>query len=222
MFIFCNYAKIRYKFVTLKLLKGLFNDNLTEIFNINKDLYYGLLDLKAFAAHENIGSKREIETKGREYLIKKLIDSDCRVEYDDKGKPYLLNDPRHISVSHSHDRLAIIVNKSEATGIDIELIRDKVLKIKHKFLRENELRDANDDVEKLLIYWAAKETLYKIYGLKEVDFIEHLLVKPFTKHKLGSIIGEINLHTFKESFKLHYQLLPDYVLVYALTKITAC
>lgn len=195
---------------------------MTEIFNINKDLYYGLLDLKAFADQVNLSSKREIETKGREYLIKKLIDTDCRVKYDDKGKPHLLNDPRHISVSHSHDRLAIIVNKNEATGIDIELIRDKVLKIKHKFLTENELSDANNDVEKLLIYWAAKETLYKIYGLKEVDFIEHLLVKPFTKHKLGTIIGEINLPTFKQKFELHYQLLPDYVLVYALSKITAC
>lgn len=195
---------------------------MTEIFNITKDLYYGLLDLKAFAVYENISSKRKIETKGREYLLKKLINTDCRVDYDDKGKPYLLNDSRHISVSHSHDRLAIIVNKSEATGIDIELIRDKVLKIKHKFLRETELADANDNIEKLLIYWAAKETLYKIYGLKEVDFIEHLLVKPFTKHNLGTIIGDINLPHFKESFKLHYQLLPDYVLVYALNKINSC
>ncbi|MCD6017935.1 MAG: phosphopantetheinyl transferase [Bacteroidetes bacterium] len=192
---------------------------MTDIFNINKDLYFGLLDLKAFSVRENLSSKREIETKGREHLIKHLIDADCKVEYDDKGKPYLSNDTRHISVSHSHDRLAIIVNKSEATGIDIELIRDKVLKIKHKFLTKTELRDANDDVEKLLIYWAAKETLYKIYGLKEVDFIEHLLVKPFTKHKLGSIIGEINLPGFNEAFEMHYQLLPDYVLVYALKKL---
>jgi 4'-phosphopantetheinyl transferase len=43
---------------------------------------------------------------------------------------------KHISISHSHDKLAIIVNEKEATGIDIELIRDKVLKIKHKFLSQ--------------------------------------------------------------------------------------
>lgn len=189
-----------------------------EVFNINAGLFFGILDLKTFAINENITAKREIEAKGGKYLINKLLNLAGEIQYDDRGKPYLVNDSRHISISHSHDKLAIIINDNEATGIDIELIRDKVLKIKHKFLTFPELLDANEDVEKLLIYWAAKETLYKIYGLKEVDFIKHLLVKPFTKHTFGTIIGEINLPDFKEIFQLNYQLLDDYVLVYALKK----
>lgn len=193
-----------------------------QVFNIKEGLFFGLLDLKAFAMHENLSAKREIETKGKEYLANYLLGDNCIIAYDDKGKPYLSGDLRHISISHSHDKLAIIVNENEATGIDIELIRDKVLKIKHKFLTNEELLEANDDVEKLLIYWAAKETLYKIYGLKEVDFIAHLFVKPFTKHNLGTIIGEINLPNFKETFELNYQILEDYVLVYASNKITHC
>lgn len=193
-----------------------------KVFNIKKGLFFGLLNLKAFAVKENLSSKRAIELKGREYLIKELLNNDCETAYDNKGKPYLVGDNRHISISHSHDMLAVIVNEKESTGIDIELIRDKVLKIKHKFLTNEELIEANDDIEKLLIYWAAKETLYKIYGLKEVDFIAHLFVKPFTKHKLGTIIGEINLPNFKENFELNYQILNDYVLVYASKKITQC
>ncbi len=195
---------------------------MVEVFNIKEGLFFGLLDLKAFAMHENLSAKREIETKGKNYLAKYLLGNSCAIAYDNKGKPYLSNDTRHISISHSHDKLAIIVNEHESTGIDIELIRDKVLKIKHKFLTNEELLEANDDVEKLLVYWAAKETLYKIYGLKEVDFIAHLFVKPFTKHKLGSIIGEINLPNFKEVFELNYQLIEDYALVYASKKITHC
>ncbi len=195
---------------------------MVEVFNIKKGLFFGLLDLKRFSVHENLSAKREIETKGKEYLSRHLLGDSCRIGYDDKGKPFLEGDSRHISISHSHDKLTIIVNEHQATGIDIELIRDKVLKIKHKFLTNEELTDANDDVEKLLIYWAAKETLYKIYGLKEVDFIAHLFVKPFTKHKLGSIIGNINLPEFKESFELNYQILDEYVLVYAYQKITHC
>jgi len=195
---------------------------LIQVFNIKEGLFFGLLDSKAFAVHENLSVKREIETKGKDFLSKYLLGDDCIIAYDDKGKPYLSEDSRHISISHSHDKLAIIVNEHESTGIDIELIRDKVLKIKHKFLSQNELAEANDDVEKLLIYWAAKETLYKIYGLKEVDFIEHLFVKPFTKHNLGTIIGEIRLPNFTESYHLNYQILENYVLVYALNKITAC
>lgn len=190
-----------------------------EVFNIKKGLYFGLLDLDAFAKTNNLTAKREIETKGKDFLIKTLIDDDSIIIYDEKGKPHLTNDSRHISISHSHDKLAIIINENEVTGIDIELIRDKVLKIKHKFLTNAELEDTGDNVEKLLVYWAAKETLYKIYGLKEVDFIANLFVNPFTKHNLGTIIGTIHLPDFKETFELNYQLLDNYVLVYSLNKI---
>lgn len=192
---------------------------LIEVFNIKEGLYFGLLNLNAFGTEFNLTVKREIETKGKNYLINKLLDKETEIKYDDKGKPYLAEDNRHISISHSHDKLAIIINEQESTGIDVELIRDKVLKIKHKFLSDDELIDANDNVEKLLIYWAAKETLYKIYGLKEVDFIEHLFIKSFAKHNLGTIIGTIALPNVNESFHLNYQLLDDYVLVYALNKI---
>ena len=193
-----------------------------EVFNIKEGLFFGLLNLNEFATSLDLTAKREIESKGKSYLINYLLDKEVEIDYDEKGKPFLTNNVKHISISHSHDKLAIIVNEQESTGIDIELIRDKVLKIKHKFLTESELTDANDNVEKLLIYWAAKETLYKIYGLKEIDFIEHLFVKPFTKHNLGTIIGVINLPNFTESFYLNYQILDDYILVYALNKITAC
>lgn len=192
---------------------------MTEVFNIKEGLFFGLLNLNEFSIEQNLTAKRDIETHGKNYLINKLLDKNVEIKYDDKGKPYLEDDNRHVSISHSHNKLAIIINEYESTGIDIELIRDKVLKIKHKFLSDSELNDANNDVNKLLIYWAAKETLYKIYGLKEVDFIEHLFVKPFTKHNLGTIIGTIALANVHETFYLNYQLLDDYVLVYALNKI---
>ena len=195
---------------------------MVEVFNINERLYFGLLNLNEYANTHHLTAKREIEGQGKNFLIAHLLDKAANIDYDEKGKPFLTNSNKHISISHSHNKLAIIVNENEATGIDIELIRDKVLKIKHKFLSSAELEDANDSPEKLLIYWAAKETLYKIYGRKEVDFIEHLFVKPFTKHNLGTIIGEINLPNFHESFQLNYQLLDDYVLVYALHKIDDC
>lgn len=190
-----------------------------EVFNIKKGLFLGILNLKDFALVQNIVNKREIETQGKLFLIKQLIDENCCIEYDDKGKPFLKDDSRHISLSHSHDKLAIIVNEHESTGIDIELLRDKILNIKHKFMSETELADAHDDVDKLVLYWAAKETLYKIYGLKEVDFIKNLFVNPFTKHNLGTIIGHIRLTDFDASFELNYQFIDNYAMVYALNKL---
>lgn len=192
---------------------------MTEVFNIKKGLFYGILNLDEFAKTYGLSSKRELELKGRAFLLQHLIKTNAEIYYDDKGKPHLKNDSRFISISHSHGKLAIIINESEPTGIDIELIREKVLNIKNKFLSEQELGECSDDIEKLLIHWAAKETLYKIYGLKEVDFIKNLLIKPFAKHNFGTIIGFIDMPTFKESFELHYQLMENHVLVYALNKL---
>ena len=192
-----------------------------EVFNIKKGLFFGILDLKAFALEKGLSVKRDIETLGKNYLIAKLLDNDdARIIYDAKGKPFLEADSRHISLSHSHDKLAMIVNEQEPTGIDIELIRDKVLRIRHKFLSPPELTESADDVEKLLVYWAAKETLYKIYGLKEVDFVTNLFVKPFNKHNFGTITGEINLPDFKKTYALYYQSVDNYILVYALSELS--
>ncbi len=191
-----------------------------QIHHINNHLLYGILNLTEYSVVYPTNTNREKEVAGKNYLLQHLIGDVTKLTYDDKGKPYLADDARHVSISHSHDRLVIILNAKEETGIDIELIREKVLKIKHKFLKKVELADANDDVEKLLIYWAAKETLYKIYGLKEVDFVHHLYVKPFIKEASGTIIGEIKLLKFHQLFELHYQLIDNYVLVYATEKLT--
>ena len=89
--------------------------------------------------------------------------------------------PGNLALQHccTVDKLAIIINISENTGIDIELVRDKVLKIQHKFLNKKELLFAKDNVEKLITIWAAKEAMYKVYGLKELDFITNLFVEDF-------------------------------------------
>lgn len=191
-----------------------------QVHHITNHLHYGILNLTEYSAVYPTNTNREKEVAGKNYLLQHLIGDVTKLTYNDKGKPYLTNDSRHISISHSHDRLVIILNEKEETGIDIELIREKVLKIKHKFLKKVELADANDDVEKLLVYWAAKETLYKIYGLKEVDFVHHLYVKPFVKKISGTIIGEIKLLKFHHLFELNYQIIDNYVLVYATKKIT--
>ena len=157
-----------------------------RIFNIHEGLLIGLLNLNDFARANGLFSKREIETEGKHHLLNHLLNKDAEISYDINGKPHLVDDTRHISISHSHDKIAIIINTIEKTGIDIELIRDKVLKIKHKYLSESELKNAENDPEKLIIYWAAKETLYKIYGLKHVDFIKNL-------HAIQSSVTRANL-----------------------------
>ena len=191
-----------------------------NIYHINNHITVGILDLTLFAAQRQLTGKRDVETRGKLFVINELIQHKNELNYNDNGKPYLINDSRHISISHSHEMLVVIMNELEETGIDIEIIRDKILNIKHKFLSVNELLDTKDDVEKLIIYWAAKETLYKIYGVLGVDFIKHLYIKPFKKDLKGIIIGTIKLPTLNATFKLHYERIKEYMLVYAIEKAT--
>lgn len=188
-------------------------------YNISKNIVIGELILNEFAAINQLEDKRQIESLGKTYLLNHLLNTTVQIDYDANGKPYIIGHDIHISISHSYNKLVIITNTLENTGIDIEIIKDKVLRIKHKFLSETELENAGSDAEKCLIYWAAKETLYKIYGLKEVDFIKNLSINPFEKHTIGTIIGHINMPNYNHTFELNYLKLDEYMMVYALKKL---
>ena len=186
---------------------------------INENVRLGVLHLPDYTLFTGITAKRESEKKATVFLLEKLFNKTVVLSYNAEGKPELRAENCHISISHSHDKLVIICNTKEATGVDVELIRDKVLKIKDKFLSVAELNEAKDNIEKLIIYWAAKETLYKIYGLKEVEFAKHLFICPFELKPVGKICGEIDLDGFRKKFNLHYEKLEDYMLVYVLDEL---
>lgn len=190
-----------------------------SISSINNNIKLAILHLPDYAVFTGLSGKRELEKGATLFLLKKLFNRQVALEYSKEGKPEIREENCHISISHSHDKLVIIYNNAEATGVDVELIRDKVLKIKDKFLSQQELHEADNNVEKLIIYWAAKESLYKLYGLKEVEFIKHLHVQPFELKTKGTLTGEIDLESFRKKFNLHYEKLEDYMLVYVLNEL---
>jgi len=188
-----------------------------QIKHINGHIVLGILDLKLFSAHQTNLSRRELEKTGSNYVLKQLLKDELAcISYHDTGKPYIINRSEFISISHSHDVLVLLINKTNNTGCDVELIRDKVLKIQHKFLNTIELNICNNNVEKLIICWAAKETLYKIYGLKALDFKENLSVEDFADNK---IIGKITNNEVEKQYLLHWEKLGTYILVYCLNEI---
>jgi len=196
---------------------------LIKVFKIKDGLQIGILDLKLFASTPiDNRNKRDIETKGTQFLINHLSDKNSHLIYDDNGKPYLSDDSRHISISHSTNKLAVIINDHEVTGIDIEIIRTKILNIRAKFLCESELEDAGDDVEKLMIYWGAKESLYKIYGIKTIDYKHNLQIESFFKQDSGFLIGTIHLNNNIKTFEINYLKIEEYMLVYVSKELKKC
>ncbi len=153
----------------------------------------------------------------KQWLATRLLLSDffdtANIIYDDLGKPHLDNN-WFISISHSNEFVAIILNEENNCGIDIEKTSEKVARIKHKFLNPIDLQNVTS-LEHLTLYWGAKEALYKYYGKKEVLFIENLFIEDFDKNKT-IFKGTIDLPNFQITLPMYWQKIEDYILTYTL------
>lgn len=149
-------------------------------------------------------------------MLKLFNGSDCGLYYDENNKPHIRQPAGHISISHSHDRLAIVFNSLENTGIDIELIRDKVNTIQQKFLTVEERQQAANHTETLVLFWAIKESLYKVHGRKGLDFKKHLFI---LSHLNNPVIAGIRANGLEERYLLRKEKLQDYMLVYVEKRI---
>lgn len=118
------------------------------------------------------------------------------IKVGETRKPFLQDDPFHFSVSHCGDYAAAIVSKECRVGVDIEIPREKISAIRHKFLESKELglleSLALDPVLSLTLFWSIKEAIYKWYGAGKVDFRAHMQIQ--------EIFFENNHYTVKCSF----------------------
>jgi len=142
------------------------------------------LDLKPQSLERVLGMKSELHQRGFlsvRHLLREFGYTDQDLFYDDNGKPHL-KDGKHISITHSFTFSGVIVSDKEV-GIDIEMQRDKIAVIAHKFVdyEFNYLdKSADDYINKLTVIWGIKESLYKLFATPGMLFKEHFLVIPFT------------------------------------------
>lgn len=161
--------------------------------------------------------KSKNESRVKQWLATRLLLHhflpDTHINYNEKRKPFLSNG-WNISISHSGDFVAIIINEKENCGIDIEKISNKVEKIKHKFLNETDLKNITSEQD-LTLYWGAKEALYKYYGKKEVLFIENLFIEDFSPTK-NIFNGIIDMPDLKTKLNMAWEKIEDCILVYTI------
>jgi len=154
-------------------------------------------------------------------LLKEMLSPDPPfLEYDANGKPRLRNSGLFLSISHSGDYSAVITSKTCPVGIDIERLKDRIYRIKDKFLtvEEDQKIGETNRLEKLYVAWGAKEALYKIYGRPEVDFQRDLFIDSFDYlcGRKGQFSARMNTPEGPEKFNIFYERISDYMLVYAL------
>ena len=137
--------------------------------------------------------------------------------YDDFGKPHL-KDGKYISITHSHNFTGIIISETDEVGIDIEMQRDKILRIAHKFTPIQEYKTlANSEalMRKLTIVWGAKESLYKIYAQQGLSFLRHINVIDFSFDDTRTV-AEIMYQGKKSHYEVQFLEFEGFTCVYAI------
>ncbi|TCN60587.1 4-phosphopantetheinyl transferase [Flavobacterium circumlabens] len=158
-------------------------------------------------------------------LIQEMGFTDHDLHYDEFGKPYF-DCHNYISITHSYHFAAIIISH-ETVGIDMELQREKIIRIADKFtdfecdyLKPDPIEEY---VKKLTVIWGAKEAIFKIRNEKGISFKHHIKVEDFSLNK-NQTEASLHFDDLIKDFDVHYKEIKSdnfegkFTLVYAFEK----
>ncbi len=186
--------------VTKKLAVWHITEQLEELFVLSRKTFNPQLSIK-----------RNTEKVVSHLLVEYLLRNPNLILLNDiNGKPYFSDNATSVSFTHSMDMVACIINTSGTpVGIDIEKIRDSIVQIAPKFVTKKDITQYNDKLHFHLI-WGAKEVLYKIYSLKNLDFKKHLTVCI----QKNDGYGIISNNEYYSEHNLQHTILKDFMLVW--------
>jgi 4'-phosphopantetheinyl transferase len=150
-------------------------------------------------------------------LLKEL-NGQTKLDYLSTGKPVLSGSAVDVSISHTDELVAVMTSNRVRAGIDLEVIGPKVLRIQDKFISslENAGMAIPIDSEHLLVYWCAKEALYKMNGQNALNFKEDMYIYPFQYSPSGGRIKATLVKDMNTQFELCYEKVKNHILVYVL------
>ena len=155
-------------------------------------------------------SNHTSEKRKKEHLTSRLIVNEIcptkTIIYNEVGAPELDNG-KYISISHSKELVAVIISDKK-TGLDIELISEKSLRLASKFVSEKNLIQLNK--EKATLIWCIKEAIYKWHQKGGVDFIKDIIIPEFNAEEHG----KVTVYFRKKELNLNYLKINNHYLVY--------
>ncbi|MDF1698943.1 MAG: 4'-phosphopantetheinyl transferase superfamily protein [Saprospiraceae bacterium] len=199
------------------------NDVNLAVWQITEETEYFFKKLLIHEQEESIlnklSSRKLSEWLGSRYLLHIMSGRSNREEFikDIHGKPHLNNSDYHISISHSNDLVAVVASK-HLVGIDIQHYVNKIYRIKHKFVNEEEISNISQDNElkALHIIWGAKESLYKAYGKRSLDFKKNIHIQQLEiSQNHGECLGRVIKNEYHKEFIIKYFLFEKFTIVYA-------
>lgn len=161
-------------------------------------------------------ARRQTEFLATRLLLDALSIEKKEICYTSSGKPWLEEGPK-ISISHSADFAAVFLSEKQI-GIDIEQCSRNIGKIADRFLHPMEKAViAKTDNQKFstLLFWAAKEAVFKCYNTQGINFKEQMQLEGFVPGREGSFTAAVKVDQKEtKSYRLRYFTIENNVLAY--------
>lgn len=160
--------------------------------------------------------KRTLHWLATRVLLRYLLQTNEYIHCpsDANGKPYLPDYPYKISLTHSFDYAGVMLSTKGECGMDLELVMEKVVRIKEKFLKTEELDFIQSENEILQLYacWCAKEAVYKLQGNKGVSFLDNMTIQPFRYKPQGVMLLDLTKEGRTATYQVYYEEFQHYML----------
>jgi phosphopantetheinyl transferase len=162
--------------------KTIGRDTVCAIWHITENTDELLSAISLDTAEEGIYNAFVAESRKKQWLAYRLLvrellkpEKAC-LDYDPSGKPVFRHQNLHLSVTHTADLAAVIISRTSNVGIDIEMVRPRIMKVTDKFISPEEMKSIvpGNELEQFTLAWCAKEALYKLYGKRNLDFREDI------------------------------------------------
>lgn len=144
------------------------------------------------AEFDRFGSQtRQVERAVELLLLTDIFGDGVVLRHNSEGAPSVDNGA-HISISHTRGLVCVAVDMDKPIGIDVEYKSDRVVRVRSKFLDDDESRRIGaDDVDMNLAVWTAKEAMYKLLSKPGVSLQDNLHVADvrFGKDRVAEYSG---------------------------------
>jgi len=133
-------------------------------------------------------------------------------------KPVVPGQRYFFSIAHSRDYVAAIISYLQPVGVDIEHKNPVIERIAHKFLSDEEMRwiEERRRLLQLTLCWAAKESVYKWYGLGGIDFRRDIRLLAFRVGPPGRIVA--HFPRMQMELVIHYQIQLSYCVAWTMAQ----
>lgn len=149
-------------------------------------------------------------------LLDSMFEEKVYLSHHDNGKPYIENNAINISITHTDQYVAVILNEEDEVGIDCESLNRDFSAVEKKALSDEEIGDLEDEQknEQLAIYWCAKEAIFKLTSQYDVDFAEQIQIDGFRYRNEGELSATFtDKDGYEQELNLYYFTFDRHVLV---------